>query len=322
MQLIRKAKDVIFMARDFLKVVSGKDYFHQPDNPGNYFKDGRSYYIDFRGKVNWTGDYVDNVPVLYFPSMDKSVLFPGMIIQYGLGSIDMYFATQNTAYLKIVESVYAWLIKNINGEHYLDNLFSDLYPNVKYYSNNSAMTQGTALSFLIRVVKHKLVEGDLKDTVVLIENMYRNLILPTNKGGGALYIDDDIYLCEYCRMDGYVVLNGWIFAILGLHDYHVHFDNAEPYLEKCLQTLETTVADYVLPDKWSYYDNEKRLSSHVYQFTHINLFAALYKLTDRDIFGRICEDLQEGYNMHNKIKYTLLKIVDKLRDTTPYSTVR
>ena len=118
---LSKIKDTPFMASDFIKIMLGKSYLHLPDHLGNYFEDKKSYYIDFRAKVNWPGLFNENVPVIYLPSLEKTVFFPSTIIQYGLGSIDKYFETKDVKYLLNINNVYKWIKNNINNEYYLNN---------------------------------------------------------------------------------------------------------------------------------------------------------------------------------------------------------
>ena len=319
-----KLIDIFYMARDFFRIVGGTDYFHQPDKLGNFFKDGCSYYIDFRGQVDWTGEYIDNVPVLYIPSLGKNVFFPSMIFIYGLGSIDMYFATKDPSYLINITNVYEWIIKNIKKDYSFDNLFQELDRGFEYYSNNSAMTQGEALSFLIRVVKYNLVRGISDEATKLIKNIFENMILPLEKGGTIIQRGDEIYFCEYCRRDEYIVLNGWIFAIFGLYDYQQYFKDpiSKRYLDKTLKTLEKNIKNFILKNNWSYYDNKGRISSPIYQELHIHLMDALYRLTNAEVFKGIKEKLEKGNTRFNRIKYTLIKIKDKLKDKCRYSTLK
>ena len=319
-----KLSEIFYMARDFFKIITGVDYFHQPEKLGNFFQDGCSYYIDFKGKVNWTGKFIDNVPVLYIPSMDKYVFFPTMILQYGLGNIDMYFATKNISYLKNVTNVYNWIVKNIKEDYSFDNLSQEMDREFEYYSNNSAMTQGEALSFLIRVVKYNLVNGVSEDAAKLIKNIFENMILPLEQGGTIIQKGDEIYFCEYCRRNEYIVLNGWIFAIFGLFDYQQFFKDSisKRYLEKTLKTLEKNIEKFIMNNNWSYYDNKGRISSPIYQELHIHLMDALYRLTHMETFKNVKERLKKGNTWLNRIKYTLLKIRDKLKDTWRYSTMK
>ena len=318
----RKLIDVVYMARDFFRIIRGKDYFHQLDLPGQFFSDGRFYYIDFRGKIDWQGEVREEVPVLYFPTRGKALFFPSMILQYGLGCLDRYFETGSASYMEKIQDVCRWIVKHINAEGHFDNLFSLLHTGADYYSNNSAMTQGEALSFLARVVQNGLVQSadGLRTTMDLI---YSNMIMEVEKDGTTLYVNEDVYLCEYCRKDNYIVLNGWIFGIFGLYDYEQYLGTKLPILESTLNTLERQLDAYIVRgDRWSYYDNKRRLSSPIYQVTHISLLDALYRITHRQRFQIVRDEFMQGNNATNRCKYTLIKVMDKLRDTYAYSTVR
>lgn len=320
---MRRISDILHMGKDFVKIVLGRDYFHQAEQLGDYFKNGRSYYIDFKGKVGWNGKLVDDVPVLYLPSLGKDIFFPSMILQYGIGSIDMYFSTNDSSYLKKVGHVYKWLMNNFEVDYSYNNAFQELDPTVQYHSNNSAMTQAEALSFFARILRHRLLEIDKDKCEDIMKNILENIILPLEKGGGSMYQGDDLFLCEYCRKDGYVVLNGWVFAIYGVLDYHDLFKDHASFrlFWSSIDTLERHIHSYLKNDGWSYYDNRKRLCSPIYQELHIHQVNSLYLLTKRSSFQCILAQLQRGYTWPNILKYGLIKIVDKIKDSYCYSTV-
>lgn len=326
MRLAHKLVDAAYMARDFVGVLVGTDYFHRPDLVGRFFADRRSYYIDFRYKAAWTGEYREQVPLLFLPSLGAHVFFPGMILQYGLGTLDRYFEGGGLDDRERVRHVSAWLQKHRNAGHYFDNLSRELNSRagIEYHSNNSAMTQGLALSFLTRAVRYGLLQ-DASTVVESCHAIYRNMMLPLEKGGGALYRNGGTYLCEYCRTDGHVVLNGWIFALLGLIDYRDAFggSDAAAQLQSTLDTLEKSLPSFILADDhWSYYDNKGRISSPTYQLTHMSQTEVLFRLTGRESFGDANQVLVDGYTMANKCKYTFSKVWEKLRDPYRYATVR
>lgn len=320
-----KIRDIPHMVRDFVGIVRGTNYFHFPDLVGRYFVDDSSYYVDFRPKVAWTGVCREEVPVLHVPSLGRDVFFPGMIVQYGLGSLDLHLETGDAADLHRVRSVAAWLLGHCENGGWYDNLFRELNldPRVEFYSNNSAMTQGQVISFLVRAVRHDLLGSREREVVDLVHRLYHNLALPLAKGGGSLYRHGRVYLCECCRTDDYVVLNGWIYAFLGLYDYCNWSEDhdAERYLMASLDTLEDEVAHFIVPaDDWSYYDNKGRLSSPTYHVTHMSQTDVLFRLTGRQAFRDAHDRLTQGYTVRNRVKYTSRKIVEKLRDTHRYST--
>ena len=131
-RLAKKTAELPFMTRDFILMLSGRDYFHLPENLGNYFRDGRSYYNDMVGKAYWEGSMEDGVPTLFVPSINTRIHFPSMILQYGIGSLDKYFESGNRDLLKNIDSVYRWLSKNIGPDGSFDNKFNLLDKDTKY----------------------------------------------------------------------------------------------------------------------------------------------------------------------------------------------
>lgn len=318
-----KILDIIYMTKDFFKIIGNKDYFHQEEKIGDYFLNKKSYYIDFKEKVKWTGKYVDNVPVLHVPSLKEDIYFPGMIIQYGLGSIDMYFLTGEDRYHDNIENVYNWILKNINKDYYFNNMMDKLDENYEYYSNNSALTQGQAISFLVRVVQYRLVKAGTDEITKLIKNIFNNFVLGIEGNGTVFKRGEDVYFCEYPRKETYIVLNGWVFAIFGLYDYQFYFkdDESKRYLNETLNTLKKDIEKFLTKERnWSYYDNNKRLCSYIYEELHINMMHALFELAHEEKFREIENDLRAGNNFLNRIKYTIIKIKDKIKDSYRYTT--
>lgn len=328
MRFDEKFIDVIYRGRDLFRVLRQTEDSYHPDLLGRYFTDRRSYFIDFRSTTRWSGAYRDNVPVVYVPSWSRAVFFPMTIVHYGLGSIDRYFETREQAYLENVRHVASWLLAHCKEQHgYFDNLFReiDTSSHVEYYSNNSAMTQGQAISFLTRVAQHGLLPQFANDAWHLATRLYRNMILPLEHGGGTLYRDGRVYLCEYCRKDDHVVLNGWIYALFGLYDYCAAFadSEAEVQLQATLNTLTQEIGNFVMPhNNWSYYDNKGRFCSPTYQVTHINQLDALFRLTKREAFREAHEKLLRGNNRYNRLKYTSKKVLEKLHGPYRYVTDR
>ena len=325
MRILRRLSDIAHMARDFYGVISGTDYFHLPDLLGRYFIDGKSYYIDFRGKVNWTGAMDENVPLLFIPALNKNFFHPGMILQYGLGSIDMYFSTGSQIFLENVHHVGAWLFTHSDELGSYNNLLDQLNnnPQIQYYSNNSAMTQGEAISFLTRALRHGMLPNNPDEIRNIIRRIYKNMKLPIEQGGATIYKDGKVYLCEYCRKDEYIVLNGWIFALFGLSDYCIDFDDTEGknFLRETIDTLADCINSFIVPkDNWSYYDNRKRLCYPPYQITHINQLDALSRLTGKKEFQSAHAKLVIGNSHYNQVKYTSKKVLEKLFDTQHYAT--
>lgn len=320
---LKKTREIFYMARDFVKIVRGKDYFHEPARLGSYFKDDRCYYYDFRAKVNWTGRFEAGVPLLNVPAWSREIFFPIMIMQFGLGCLDEYFLTGEPRRLESALSVVRWMLNKHQGNGSFDNYFPQISPQYQHYSANSALAQGHALSILSRVNFYHLVPADLSSSAnELMTSVFENMIAPIDAGGTALIEGDDIYFCEVCRRDNCVVLNGWIYAIFGLWDYQRFYPGERPsaILRQTLVTLENHLDEFILPGGWSIYDNKGRLCSPTYNELHIVLMDALARLTKSKKMISYLQKLNRGQTKLNQIRFTVLKIREKLKDKHAYLT--
>jgi hypothetical protein len=251
-----------------------------------------------------------------------------MILQYGLGCLDHYFASGDEANRTRAGSALSWLERSVRKDGSLDNHCRELHgqPGVAFYSNNSAMTLGQGISLLIRAAEANVPGAPPAARLTLAGRMCESMLQPIAEGGGALYVDGDLVLCEYCRTDGYVVLNGWVFAILGLYDYcRVIGDKGSAHrLQTTLNTLQRRIDEFLVPRKrdWSYYDNRGRIASPIYQVTHITQMDVLFRLTGIERFRDVRDGLSAGYRLLNRLRYTSRKIYEKIVDSSRYSTQR
>lgn len=310
------------MVRDFSRLLRGTDYFHEPPQLGNFLADHRSYFYDFSIKATWPGPWEGGVPLLYVPAWSTSAIFPIMVLQFGIGCLELYFRG-DMEQLPRIEAVVGWIKKSLAGTDSFDNLFPKIHPEYQYFSANSALAQGHALSFLCRIREHLVLPRE-KNVVInqYINRIYSNMVRPISEGGTALFSKEDLYFCEMCRRDEYVVLNGWIYAIFGLMDYKKigAGSTVEGVLHRTLRTLEKTLPSYLLPDGWSMYDNKGRVSSPIYHGSHVVLMEAISRLTLNPVFKKCADRFDQGNSLLNKIYYTLKKIIEKIRDKQKYLT--
>ena len=98
-----------------------------------------------------------------------------------------------------------------------------------------------------------------------------------------------MFLLEDCRKDHNLVLNGWIFAVFGLIDYLKYREDPQTaaFLKETLSTMVAVLPRYSLPNGWSFYDNDGRVSSPFYHDLHISLMDAMYRLTNENVFREI-----------------------------------
>ncbi len=296
--------------------LTGTDSFRRPQVLGKYFQDPRCYYIDMMFKADWRGLYLDDVPACYVPTSGMHRIFPIMVLQYGLAHLDRLFLYGDESSRTAIRNVTKWLVKNIGENDHYDNLFPESFPSLSFYSSNSCLAQGQALSFSIRVIDNRLVEDNLLQRLPnLVRRIAESMLRPLEECGTTLRMHGGLYLCEFPQKDENVVWNGWIFGIFGLIDYSrwSGFGPAKDALDETLATLKRDLPAFVTPDGWSYYDNKKWRASLLYHVTHIHLLKALALLTGEQEFAAISQRFAQAYTFTRKAKYVLLSGVNRLR---------
>jgi heparosan-N-sulfate-glucuronate 5-epimerase len=323
---MRTLKELIVLSKDLLKYISGKDYSRQPQPLGKYFNDPRCYYNDLRGKAFLEEmAFIDGVPAIKFASTAELHSFPIDIFLYGLGSLDRYFFDKDSSVLNNVEDVARWIINHILATGAFDNKWKEISPHQEFFSNNSGMGQGLALSFAIRVVKYDLCNQSIRDGLSgVIERIKNNMLLPVQNGGTRFDMENGISFMEFPRMDGNIVLNGWIFAVFGLCDY-LNFKKDHQVKETfdlTVKTMGDMLPEYHLPNGWALYDNMHRSCSPFYQDLHIVLLEAMYEITKFEHFRLYSQKASKANTTVNRFYFTITKIIEKMfRDKEAYTSI-
>jgi heparosan-N-sulfate-glucuronate 5-epimerase len=320
---MRSFKELCYLGRDFLRYATGRDYARQPQGLGCYFRDARCYYNDLRGKSQWNGNRIDGLPAYSYATSLENVLLPIMVLQYGLGCIDCFFTTGKEEYLGDIRRVADWLLSHILADGYYNNRITERDQGNQYWSHNSSMVQGEALSFCTRAVQYRLVAPDTASELrVLMQRIFANMILPLENNGTAIRRGEDLFFCEFCRTDGCLVLNGWVFTYFGLHDYAEceQDEEARQTARATLQTMVKALPSFERADGWAYYDNKGRICSPFYQDLHIALMDALFRLTGVEAFHENMLRSIAANGVFNRVRYTVFKIRDKLLDKEAYGS--
>lgn len=147
----------------------------------------------------------------------------------------------------------------------------------------SAMAQGNALKAFLRA--HELTgDEEYLQLTVKILNSYKTEI----RDGGVLYVDPDdggYWYAEYACGEPPRVLNGFWFALDGLHYYYTHTGD-----EDALELYGSGVEELLrhLPEfdagDWSYYDLEGYPSDANYHSLHVAIMEDLYEQTGTTTF--------------------------------------
>jgi hypothetical protein len=301
------------LVREGIAVLSGRDYFHARQPAGLFKNDQRCYYNDLRAKADWTGPWCDGVPALPVPRLRRTVSFPIMILQYGLAHLDSYFLAHNNGSRLAIAAVAQWICNNLSQDGSFDNLFPILSPGHSYFSGNSAMAQGQALSFLARAARYDAPSGLSQGQVVkLLERIHDNMIRPVEFGGTALLDGDDVRYCEVCRRDRYVVLNGWIFALFGLRDYEgIRDASGKCGFAASEATLARDLATYVRKDGWSNYDNMGIAASPFYHDLHVHLLDAMGWLSADPVYAATARQFSAANHPMQRWRYMARKAQER-----------
>lgn len=250
-----------------------------------------SYYIDMRpAKIHyqpniWAGDFdINGVPRIGFDGMLG--YFPINIAQYGFMLHAEWIETGNIETLQLMKSCLKVLeeIKTENNDHcvWWHNETNHRY-NIKP-PWASAMAQGELISFYLRMYQVTKDEGLLTTA----KRTYEFMKVPVNEGG-VRQIDNNgyVWLEEYPSEPPSFVLNGFIYAILGIYDLFRVTGSRE--IEEDLKSLLNTVKKHVHKfdaGYWSYYDLQKKeLVRYYYQKNvHVPQLKVLHELTNDPIF--------------------------------------
>lgn len=257
---------------------TGRSYWHVPIPMAVDFRPQQlgAYFMDFSRKTDWPGAIDDHgIPLL--PSAQGLVYFPTTIFQKGLGHWNQLAgkACDDATAMAHSEDLHAahfiacaeWALRHI------DERGGWRLPGAP--CPYSAMTQGEGVSLLVRAGRltgrseflqaaaraHAMFDAEPSERGII--GRHRNL--PT--------------LEEYPGSENRTILNGYVFALMGLLDFALatgderHQALFDLYLNSLRQLLPDFDAGY-----WSLYDQSGNIASPFYHRLHIAQLSALARL--------------------------------------------
>jgi hypothetical protein len=260
------------------------------------------------GKTKWTG-LVDDRGIPVCQLLDgSSCHFITTIVQKALGHCDRYFLTSDNGELEEFIKICEWLVdkQDKNGGWEVASVI-----HLKGHSNYSAMSQGEAVSALVRAWKHTHRSEFLESA----KKAYDLLIKPVQNGGTAYVKDDDFIFEEYPTIDRNTILNGWIFGLFGVYDYSLATGEANDIFNRSFNTLRRDLHLYDT-GYWSFYDAKgTMIASPFYHQLHISQLEALYSVTKDNILKIYIEQWKKYENSSfKKGKAVFVKIFQKLKN--------
>jgi hypothetical protein len=302
-----------------MEIILGKSYYHRPQGVGPVFKPQRlvGYFSDLTARVNFVGEVdQDGIPLNVLLD-GRRVYFATTIILKALAHHDKWLIEKRNEDLDEFVKLSRWLLiaQDKQGGW---NVRLFLGPGA--VSNYSALVQGEAVSLLVRAWKVtreiKFKESASKAIGLLLK--------PVEEGGVAFYEDNDIFLEEIPSYPRSTILNGWIFALMGLYDYWLAYQDKEVWVffVRTLKTLEKHLKNYDC-GYWSHYDVRGNIASPFYHKMHIALLEALYMVSSSPVFlyyAKKWKMYQSKFT--NRLRAFIVKAYQKLKKPTPVVVVK
>jgi hypothetical protein len=245
------------------------------------------------------------------------------ICQIAIASMQLYLEFNDEKYLKEFEINVNWLFKNsrINDEcAYWDYNF--YFPSYRLKPPfQSGMAQGLVLSTLIYSYSYK----NSQETFDLITKTFNSFL--NESSSFVLNHNKQIWFEEYPSQPSSFVLNGFIFAMIGIWDYYILTNDtrAKNIFDNCVYSLKCNLKTYDM-FFWSRYDRfPGRTASFEYHNLHIDQLNYLYKISNEKTFLFYAIKWQNqksvkfykilakfgGLNIHVKIKTFIIAISER-----------
>lgn len=302
--------------RKWTRYATGRSLHNVPQGIGKAYRENqlRGYFNDLTGKTKWCGPLDSaGIPIVQTDS-GRRFSFPITVFQKGLGHWDCYLLSAESSsderdkFLAIAD----WAVRTLDqkgGWPCWDQL------NRGTTTPYSSMAQGEGLSILARA--YQLTYQESYRCAAFIA---KDAMVNSRSGlGVARQTPEGLVLEEYPGSRMPAVLNGWVFSLMGLHDFELAFPGSatQALLEDCLSAFVATLPRYDT-GYWSMYDLGGTIASPFYHRLHIvqlKTMARTFEKHEHTLmqFARCWETFETS-----KLKHTralLLKIGQKLRDT-------
>jgi len=173
----------------------------------------------------------------------------------------------------------------------------------------SGMAQGLGIQVLARAYN---ITGDQK-YLKIAKSSLRSFFIEV-ENGGVTYKDPETggwWYEEYPNPDNGRVLNGFIYALLGIHEYYEGTDdkNAKYLFDKGIIELKNHLSDYDTGE-WTYYDQVGNIADIGYHHIHVKQMAQLYEITHDPIFKEYHQKWK-SYEDNPLLKYKYMNKKEK-----------
>ncbi|MEW5795067.1 MAG: D-glucuronyl C5-epimerase family protein [Candidatus Zixiibacteriota bacterium] len=271
--------------------VESRDYYHAVPTVIHDRTDPLAYYVDFRSRAAYPGPF-DPSGLPLTPIPNGAVVFPTHLAMYALGHLELYHRAKTEESLSRARICAEWLAANQQA----DGSWMVTIPKKEFGLTvpfRSAMVQGLGMSVLCRVGAVLGESRYLDSAVRALEPLGRD----TADDGVTTYHDAGPFYEEYPCRPACHVLNGFVYALWGLHDLaQQNSSYAQQLWDAGVKTLAAWLPRYDI-GYWSLYhlpETPRNPATVPYHRLHINQLAAMHLLTSEPVFKKY-EDRWRGY---------------------------
>jgi hypothetical protein len=257
--------------------------------------------MQFREKADYAGHYDGaGIPMLDYKGAIGLQYNPIAIAQWGLANYNRFCDTgeedRRAKAMQAADWLCANLEENAHGLWVWNHHFDWDYRAVLKAPWYSGLAQGQGVSLLLRAHAQS---GD-KKYMAEAERAFVPLTRLIAEGG-VLFTDEegDLWIEEYLVNPPTHILNGFLWALLGVFDYSLAYpdSNAKSIFERGVATLRRNLQRYDT-GYWSLYERSgtrlKMIASPFYHRLHIVQLKVMATLTGEKLFAEVA-DRWEGY---------------------------
>ena len=263
-------------------------------NPNAVFQSLGEYYMGFEAKADYPGHYDDSsIPMLDYHGAIGLQYNPIAIAQWGLGNYNLFRRTaqreRKDKFLSASEWLLAHLEQNRFGIWVWNHNFDWEYRDRLRKPWFSGLAQGQGISLLVRA--H--AETQRPEYLACAARAFAAFLLPVDSGG-VTFTDEqgDLWFEEYIVSPPTHILNGFIWAAWGIHDYYLatQDERAKNLFDSAVATLLKNLPHYDM-GFWSLYEQSrtrlKMVASPFYHQLHIVQLRVMHALTGEKIFAEV-----------------------------------
>jgi len=250
------------------------------------------YYMTFEHKAHYPGPFDDRgVPLLDYHGKVGRQYNPIAVSQYALGNYNLAQRTGEPCYRDRFLANAEWLLRHLDvtehGTYLWPHHFDFEYFRPLIAPWYSGLAQGQGLSVLLRAYA---VTGS-EEYLDTARHVFRSLTVGI-RDGGVQHTDEDghIWIEEYLVDPPTHILNGFIWALWGVHDYALLTGEPEArtLFDGYTETIVSNLPRYDM-GFWSLYEltpqRIKSIASPFYHQLHLVQLEVMYRLTGRETFA-------------------------------------